>query len=204
MLVLCICTGTSDWGRNWISNRSSTVSCNIITGYTVGGKTSTKDGDCVHVSPGKTVLISPETPQGTQYTRTITVAPGEAVLIEAFNLVEDYHLYVNRVIRSSECAKMGCACDPQDLANTYGAEGSISFRTRMTLGNSPELWSLIKYSDATKDSRLQLMITVPGMYELELEEPDTQLAQGLTWVDYQRFRLEQVGTLPFAYQAGVK
>lgn len=180
------------------------MSCNIITGYTVGQDTrSGDDAACVNVSPGKVALITPETPQGTRYTRTFTVPAGDAVLIEAFNLVPEYHVYVNRVVRSSECARSGCACDANDLQSTYKAESSVAFRSRMTLGNNSGRWSLIDFTDVTHGPRLQLLITIPGMYELELEDPDAQLAQGLTWIDYQTFRLDQVGFMPSAYQAGI-
>lgn len=209
------------------------MACNITTGLTLGATTISSTSTCLVNSPGKVILFSPTTLSGTDRSATFTVTPGMAVLIDAYNMVEDLAIYVNRVVVTSECitSSSACGCNPK---LSQATAPTIVFRERMTIGEYPDDWKLIKYSSDTAEvtttdtkvvattvdettttqtivttdtktveqkSRLQLLITLPGTYELELEDTTQQL--GSLEVEYQAFKISDVGHLPDAYYGGV-
>lgn len=174
------------------------MACNVVTGYTVTGN-PVPESSCVTVSPGKTILFSPETPQDTKFSAPFLVSAGDAVIIDAYNLVENEKIFVNRLVMSSYCRPRGNNCNADDMAGAYGRDGTISFEERMTMGNAPERWSLLNDSD---NPRLQLLIAVPGLYRLEIEHPDIVLADGLLEVEYLRFKTADM-SIPDCYHAGI-
>ena len=82
-----------------------------------------------------------------------------------------------------------------------GSTPEIVYRNRMNIGNSASYWTLVSFSDEKKKSRNQLLITLPGTYELELEDAAQQL--GDMEVEYQSFKLSDVGHLPDSYYGGI-
>lgn len=175
------------------------MDCNIVTGMTLGASV-TPSGSCLVASPGKKILFSPQTPAGTDRSETFTVTPGFAILIDAYNMVEDYKIFLDRVIVTSECITAGNAC-ADDMRKAAGSDPVIVFRERMTLGNNPAYWTLCKFSDPSKFSRCQLLIAVPGTYQLELQDPAVQL--GNLEVEYQQFKLADLGHIPANYFGGI-
>ena len=175
------------------------MACNITTGLTLGASI-TPSGTCLVASPGKVILFSPTTPAGTDRSAPFTVTPGKAVLIDAYNLKENLPIYVNRLVVTSDCIKGGNACDASDFRNAAGSASTIVYRERMTLGTSNK-WRLLKNADDSQPSRLQLLIAVPGTYELELSDA-TQLLGDLE-VEYMEFKVSEVGSLPDIYYGGV-
>jgi len=166
------------------------MGCDIDTGYSLSAP-STPSSVCIVKSPGKNILFSPETLPGTDRSTYFTVEPGSAVLIDAYNLEYDKHIYLNRLVLSSNCKVPGNACNPHDIANPVGSYIRL-YGERMTLGGTAEKWSIIKYnSESTKESQLQLLIAIPGTYELELEDPATQL-NGTMEVEYMKFDLRNL------------
>lgn len=175
--------------------------CNVSTGYIPGGAAPAPSEACVVSTGGRRVLICPETALDAATTETFTIQPGQAAIIDAYNMVEDKRIYVQRVVRQAYCAGVGVACNPHDLRSVATApQGPIAFYERMTLG-SPDLWSLVKASGSSgAKSRLQLIVAVPGVYRLELEDPESQL--GELEVEYMVMDLRDLH-LPDAYFAGV-
>jgi len=177
------------------------MACNITTGLTLGASV-TPQGTCLVSSPGKVVLFSPTTLSGTDRSVAFTIPAGMGVLIDAYNMVPGYHIYLNRLVVTSECLTAGNACNPEDYSKAGSSQPVVVFRERMTLGNNPDRWSLYKQPDESKgNSRCQLLITVPGTYELELEDVSVQL--GDMEVEYKSFKLADVGHLPDVYYGGV-
>ena len=106
---------------------------------------------------------------------------------------------MNRIVKSNFGPIAGDNCDPCAFDHAFGSDGKITFRERMTLGGSSEHWSLIKRADVSQ-SRLQLMIAVPGIYELELEEADML---GTMEVEYLAWEATILSYLPKEYFAGI-
>lgn len=177
------------------------MNCNVQTGYAAGAAVSSS-GSCLVASPGKVILFSPTTLAGTDRSAPFTVTPGMAVLIDAYNLETDLHVYVNRLVVTSDCITAGVACNDADMRKAGGSAPTVVFRERMTLGNNPERWSLIKNSDEHIASRCQLYISMPGTYELELEDASVQL-NGTMEIEYQAFKAADVGHLPASYYGGI-
>ena len=175
------------------------MGCNIVTGIALSPSVSPK-GTCLVASPGKRVLFSPTTPAGTDRSEPITITPGNAILIDAYNMKVDLHIYIDRVVVTSECITQGNAC-ADDMKSAGQASPVIVFRERLTVGNNPDNWTLCKYSDSEKVSRCQLLLAIPGTYQLELESPDEQL--GDLEVEYQMFKLSDLGMLPKNYFGGI-
>lgn len=178
------------------------MTCNIQTGYTLGA-TASSSGSCLVASPGKVILFSPTTLAGTDRSAPFTLTAGMAVLIDAYNLEPDLHIYLNRIVITSDCITAGVACNDADMRKAGGSAPTVVFRERMTLGNNPKKWSLIKPSDdESTDVRCQLYLSIPGTYELELEDASVQL-NGAMEVEYQAFKVADVGHLPAAYYGGI-
>lgn len=173
--------------------------CAVSTGYVQNAPRAGKV-DCVNVAPGKQNLFSPETAPGTQFSSAFTISPGMVGLIEAYNMVNDLSIYVNRVIRSSLCPPIGSSCDPCAMGAVFGNDGAISYTERMTLGD-PAKWSLFKASADEGVHRTQLLIAVPGIYQLELEDSAAQL--GSMDVELQLLSVDELCHLPSEYFAGV-
>lgn len=179
------------------------MSCNISTGYALNPVPPAPAGNCVTSAPGKLVLFAPDTLAGTVYSPSFTVLPGNAILIDAYNMTEGFHIYVNRLSITAPCPTTGSSCDNAAMANPYGGPSIIAGQARMTLGNNPDGWTLYKSADETTTaSRLQLLITIPGTYNLELEDTGSQL--GMMEVDAQTFSLKGLDCIPAVYHAGVK
>ena len=180
------------------------MACNIETGYALSN-TTVATGDCIVKSPGgKVILFQPETLPGTKYSRAFTVSPGRAVLIDAYNLPFEYKIYTNRLVVSTSCKVQGSNCDPYAMAQAYGNSAMIIFRERMTIGNSLDQWTLENFDQSAsnaKPPRLQMLITLPGTYELELEDPDAML--GSLEVELAEYDLAKLGMV-LPYMAGVK
>lgn len=179
------------------------MSCNVSTGYALNPVPPAPRSGCVTTAPGKLVLFAPDTLTGTVYSPNFTVLPGSAIIIDAYNMVEGFHIYLNRLSITAPCPTTGSSCDPVAMANAFGGPSIIAGQSRMTLGNNPEGWSLYKSADETTTlSRLQMLITIPGTYNLELEDTASQL--GMMEVDAQTFSLNGMGCIPAVYHAGVK
>lgn len=177
------------------------MSCNIQTGISLV-PSAPPAGNCVSSAPGRSVLFAPDTLAGTVYSPSFTVTPGNAVLIDAYNMVEDFHIYVNRLSITAPCSSTGCNCNPADMANAFGGSSIMAGRERMTIGNAPANWALYKSSSDSTQNKTQILITLPGTYELELENTASQL--GMMEVDLQQFSLKDIGCIPAVYHAGVK
>lgn len=175
------------------------MSCDISTGYYVNNTQSCVTDNRVIVSPGKSILFSPETPQGTVFSPTFSVYPGSAILIDAYNMPLDQPIYVNRVVKSTTAPITGDPCDPCAMNGAYGTSGVITFRERMTLGGKPNAWRLIKTAEPATQT-LQLLVAVPGTYELELS--DTNMLGDLE-VEYAEWLINATPCLPFNYFAGI-
>lgn len=176
------------------------MNCGVKTGTLYIPDMPSPAPDCVVPSPGKVILFSPETNPGVVYSKTFTVTEGNSALLDAYNVQEGKHIYVNRVVRSSYCPPVGDACDPLALSEAKGRDGVIVFRERMTLGSDPSRWHIYRDADPDK-SILQLFIAVPGTYELELEE--TEMLGDLE-VELQFLKNEALPRFPSDYFAGVK
>lgn len=172
----------------------------IQTGYsTLNNPCGPVTGGVMMPTPGKNILFGPDTPQGTIFSPSFTVVPGQVVLIDTYNMPQDYYIYVNRIVKSNFGPMTGENCDPCAFDRAFGSDGKITFRERMTLGGSNEHWSLIKRADVSQ-SRLQLMIAIPGIYELELENTNML---GNMEVEYFAWEATILPYLPKDYFAGI-
>ena len=172
------------------------MNCNIETGYDLQQGAVTDTSTCIEESPGRGILFSPKTPVGTIYSAPIWLDNGRAMLVEAYNMPVDKHIFVNRVVLSASCPtdrSVGCNCDPLMMQQAYASPGVITFRARMKLGNSFD-WKLTA-------EKPQLLIAVPGCYyEFELEDPDML---GDLEVEYKFIDATKLPNLPACYYAGV-
>lgn len=169
--------------------------CDISTGYTVTPSSSMLQPDNrLYQSPGRNILFSPESPQGSVYSSSFTITPGTCVLIDAYNLPENQPIYVNRIVKSTGSVGVPDMCDPCAIqCAAYGLPGTVVFRERMRLGCSKEPWQLIKTAD---NVTTQLLIAVPGMYELELSSVGML---GTLEVEYISWDMRLTVGLPSAY-----
>lgn len=177
------------------------MSCgNITTGYF--RDTTTTIGDNITTgSPGRVILFSPESPIDIVYSPTFTVVPGSPAFIEAYNMPTDSPIYVNRLVRGSFRPPHATPCPPCNMGAFPGPDGIITARSRMTLGDGQNWWRLIKFGGADeKKSVLQLMIVIPGLYELELSSPNMI---GNLQVEYITWNLSLTTPMPSVYYAGI-
>lgn len=181
----------------------------VCTGYVKARSSCEPVNKALVASPGKTILFSPESPTDQKYSAAFTVTPGSAVLLEAYNLPVQQNIYVNRIVKSTAAFPVGDACDPCSLTGAYGVDGVIVFRERMTLGNGWKSWVLRREYDipglaggtpSNAQSILQLMVVVPGTYELELE--DVSMLGDLE-VEYSVWPVNSMPDLPKEYFAGI-
>lgn len=171
------------------------------TGYYAGVSTCSSGASVILPTPGKSILFSPETPQGEIFSPSFTVVPGSSVLIDAYNMPTNAPIYVNRVLKSNYGPRTGDNCDPCAIGNVYNTPGIVTFRERMTLGTSADCWQLIKYSGSDEpQSKLQMLILVPGIYQLELSETEML---GDMQVEYMQWDNGLTPGLPAVYHAGV-
>lgn len=196
LLVLCVIQGSYHRLRCRSLAWSAVMNCNIETGYDLQQGAVTDTSTCIEESPGRGILFSPKTPVGTIYSAPIWLDYGRAMLVEAYNMPVDKHIFVNRVVLSASCPtdrSVGCNCDPLMMQQAYGSPGVITFRARMKLGNSFD-WKLTA-------EKPQLFIAVPGCYyEFELEDPDML---GDLEVEYKFIDATKLPNLPACYYAGV-
>lgn len=196
LLVLCVIQGSYHRLRCRSLAWSAVMNCNIETGYDLQQGAVTDTSTCIEESPGRGILFSPKTPVGTIYSAPIWLDYGRAMLVEAYNMPADKHIFVNRVVLSASCPtdrSVGCNCDPLMMQQAYGSPGVITFRARMKLGNSFD-WKLTA-------EKPQLFIAVPGCYyEFELEDPDML---GDLEVEYKFIDATKLPNLPACYYAGV-
>ena len=196
LLVLCVIQGSYHRLRCRSLAWSAVMNCNIETGYDLQQGAVTDTSTCIEESPGRGILFSPKTPVGTIYSAPIWLDNGRAMLVEAYNMPADKHIFVNRVVLSASCPtdrSVGCNCDPLMMQQAYGSPGVITFRARMKLGNSFD-WKLTA-------EKPQLFIAVPGCYyEFELEDPDML---GDLEVEYKFIDATKLPNLPACYYAGV-
>ena len=167
---------------------------NIQTGYAVPSP-SNCNSDLVVASPGNHILFCPESPMDQKYSPSFTVTPGQVILIDAYNMPDSMPIYVNRIVLSSSPECGACYRDPCKTMRVESS-GQIIFRERMTLGNDRRQWQLFKTSTF---SILQMMIMIPGTYELELS--DVSMLGDLE-VEYMRWNLPVTPNMPFSYFAG--
>lgn len=100
------------------------MNCNIETGYDLQQGAVTDTSTCIEESPGRGILFSPKTPVGTIYSAPIWLDNGRAMLVEAYNMPADKHIFVNRVVLSASCPtdrSAGCNCDPLMMQQAYGS-----------------------------------------------------------------------------------
>lgn len=174
------------------------MSCgNISTGYFRDATRITNDSMPMS-SPGRTVLFSPNSTFDTIYSPTFNVEPGLAVLIETYNMPDASPIYVNRLVRASFAPPNATPCPPCNMGAFPGPDGIIMFRERMTLGDGANWWRLFK-SSTDNTSVLQLLIMVPGTYELELSSSDML---GDLQVEYITWNLSLTPHMPSVYYAG--
>lgn len=180
---------------------SGCITPSISTGQVLRATPCVQGDTILGTPPGKTILFSPETIPGTVFSPTFVISPGDAVLLDAYNLPVDQPIYVNRVVVSSTRAMQGEACDPCAVPFVYGRTGKIVYRERMTLGGAKR-WALCKHSkpDCQTQDVMQLLITIPGTYELELS--DTSMLGDME-VEYQAWKMGLTVGMPKEYFAGI-
>lgn len=179
------------------------MGCNITTGYSVGAAAASTS-NCVITSPGKIVLFDPTTLAGTKRSNPFTIPEGSVGIIDGYNLKEGYHIYLNKLVILSKCVTTGCGCDGNaKIADAMGEKADVAFRSRMTIGNNPGYWSLYNPSDSGQYPRLQMLVAIPGTYELELEDEQAQLMDNMMQVELQISKRSVLGQLPDNYFGGI-
>lgn len=183
------------------------MACNIDTGYEYASVVS-QSTLCKASTPGRVILFSPDTLPGVSSSPEFYIPNGQVGLIEAYGLelAPDYHINLERLVIQPKCSEQITACGT-DVANVPKGGSSTVFWGPMTLGNDPEMWSLIKYSDTneagkTYHDRLQLLIPIPGTYRLRLESPNEQL--GSLEVEFSTIKASDLKDVPSCYYAGVR
>lgn len=173
---------------------------NISTGvYAAAATGCGADKSFVVKSPGKVILFSPESPYDDKYSPSFTVKAGVSVLIDAYNMPDDSRIFVNRLVKTTTPPTIGSNCDPCAMHGAYGTNGLVLFRERMRLGCTSEYgWCLQKYTD--ESTITQLLINIPGTYELELETVDML---GDLEVELMEWSNSATIALPSQYYAGL-
>lgn len=170
----------------------------ISTGYPINPMRCGPDDTALMAAPGKVVLFSPETRPGTIYSRSFTVNPGEAIIIDTYNMPDNGMIYVNRLVKSTTGPTTGDTCDPCAMDGAYGTDGRILFREKMTLGG--QYWGLGKhFLGIVQQPILQLIVMIPGTYELELSNTDML---GDMEVEYMVVPLASIMHMPAFYYPG--
>lgn len=132
---------------------------NIDTGFEL-------DGYPRDVPPGeRRVLFGPDSPPNQLFSPRLDVRPGKAALVHAFGLEGEGSIFV-RAVR------------PQSFKIGPGSSYSMDAHLGpVTLGGA-ELWALDAF-------HRQLLITLPGLYRLELSDllilTETLLVEYFTW-----------------------
>jgi hypothetical protein len=184
------------------------MACNIDTGYEYTA-VATQTTGCRKATPGRVILFSPDTIPGIETSPAFTIPNGQVGLIESYGLelAPDYHIYLERLVVQPMCREPVPACGADSIAETTKDRSVTSFWGPMTLGNDPEMWSMIKYSETneagkTYHDRLQLLIAIPGTYRLRLESTVDQL--GSLEVELSTIKVADLQGIPQSYYAGVK
>lgn len=179
----------------------SRPNCNIQTSITVPQQASSVNLVNAPATPGYTPLFTPETPMGTRFSKRFLVPPGQSVLVEAYNLQDDMPIWVNRLIIMSQNHNTGTMCPPCGISPLSPDEAQ-AFRSRLTMGMGEQTWSLINYSGANRPySRLQILIQLPGWYDLELSNTNML---GTLQVYYSMWDNSLTPNLPVYYYTGVE
>lgn len=175
----------------------------ISTGFFTGGGCSigsVTKGNNLGI-PNFVPLFTPETPDNTQYSEPIHVQPGTSILIEAYNMASSVPIYVNKIVTATYNHNTASMCPPCCVPSVISPESQIVFRSRVTLGDGMDYWKLEADSGTENNTVAQLMIQIPGSYELELSDPDSLL--GILYVHYYKWDSRLVQGLPFKYHAGI-
>ena len=117
-------------------------------------------------TPGKTILFSPESAYDNYYSPSFTLTPGSVALIDGYNMPEEdqYYITVDRLVKSTKALPVGGNnCNPCDMKRAFGSGDITLFRETMSLGGNE--WRLTK-------KHPQLLITIPGIYDLRLSSLD--------------------------------
>lgn len=126
---------------------------------------------CVSVPCSQTIargvnipIFTPETPLDCDLSYVIELQSGRTISIDAWNLPENRTIYINRVVVGSF---QPLTCDNTNryaMMSFRGKAGQVIFTKRMDLGNK-DYWKLTS-------EKSQIIWSVPGMYQLELESTD--------------------------------
>lgn len=173
----------------------------ISTGRFIEQNRSRRD-DRLITSPGNLILFDAYSSAEDKFSPFFSIQPGEAALIDAYNLDYDQYIYLNRLVVSSYAPTTGCNCDPRDMQGAYGQPGQITYIARMTLGGDDRAWALYNPSSSQCEHRrrLQMLLAIPGKYNLELD--DVSMLGSLR-VEAQIWKLTQTPYLPNNYFAGI-
>lgn len=139
------------------------------------------------------MLFCPETSTGTLRSVVIEIPAHHFILVDAFNMKEGDKIWLNRVSKASFSYPRKECCDPNNSVD-YNMPPSVTpFRNRMALGKGPDFWAL------TSD-RPQLIISIPGFYDFELDDVDMLVPMEL-YVEYRIY--PNIQYLPAGYQGGL-
>lgn len=175
------------------------MSCvNVSTGYYRGGPSRVSNENAQLFTPGRVVLFSQESNLDSVYSPSFNVEAGQAAFVEAYNMPDANPIYVNRLVRASYAPPQASPCPPCNMDKFPGPDGIIVNRERMTLGDGEKWWQLFK-DEASQTSVLQMLIVIPGTYELELSSVDMI---GDLQVEYLTWNLSLTPHLPSVYYAG--
>lgn len=177
--------------------------CDIRTGVWAGGSVNRAGNSPLIPTPGKSVLFNEFSDPTNKFSPWFYVDVGQTVLLDAYNLKPDVHIFVNRLLISNVPPQRGCNCNENDMRNALGRDGVVTHSERMTLGPDNLLWSIYNPSDpaCANERRMQLMLSIPGIYNLEIEDITDVI--GDLRVEYAIWRTKEVPDLPAEYHAGI-
>lgn len=145
--------------------------------------------------PMTEVFFSPDMPPGRIESRVFRVSPGDVRLISAYNLAPDMPIYLNRVVTGSTAFPSGVPCPSTGTGLSTVSTNVIVYKERMTLG-TVDAWKLVNSS--TGESKLQMLLAIPGEYTLELSDEEL-LSTGLLFVNGLSWKFSLTTGIPFAY-----
>lgn len=141
---------------------------------------------------GAIEIFTPRTPLDQTLSYPIWVLSGEVVVIDAYEMPANRSIFVNNVSVASYQPLSGDNTNGYQMMFWQGRGPVILFHKRMDLGN-PEYWKLT-------DTRTQLLIAIPGTYQLELESEDML---GSTLQVQYRVEKDLIPGLPKEYWGGI-
>lgn len=174
---------------------------NISTGSYLGFQSRLGDGQLLPAH-GRVYFFDSLSRTDMALSHPVQVSAGQVLLISAYEMPYDMPIWINRLVQANAAPICGDNCQPGVLENAGGPMAQVVRRERMTLGVGQNGWVFNRSSTKPNCSVLQLIVAVPGWYELEVSDL-SMLADGTLIVEGEFWNYNLTQGIPTVYYAGV-